>query len=137
MAAKKKTSTSPMARKPTNPGVKAVIDAVFGGRAGLRTGSMFGCPGWFVGSTAIVCVRGDDALLTLPQPRIDELVGKAGYALFQAMGRTMNGWLVLDEKRVRELAKNDALVDEAIAHARAKAKAKAKATTKTAKKRSA
>lgn len=131
MAAKKKSSASPTSRKPTNPRVKEVVDAVFGGRAGLRTGSMFGCPGWFAGSTAVVCVRGDDTLLTLPQPRIDELVKKAGYALFEAMGRTMSGWLMLDEERVRELAKNDALAEEAIAHALAKAKAKAKAKTKT------
>ncbi len=131
----KKNSSSPVARKPTNPAVKELVDSAFAGRAGLRTGNMFGCPGWFVGSTAVVCVRGDDALLTLPQARIDELVKKAGYAPFEAMGRTMSGWLMLDPKRVKELAKNEALVDEAITHARAKAKAKAKTKKAAAKKK--
>src|SRR4051794_30286962 len=111
MAAKKKSPASRMSRKPTNARVKDVVDMVFGGRAGLRTGNMFGCPGWFTGTTAVVCVRGDDTLLTLPQPRIDELVKKVGYDPFEAMGRTMSGWVMLDEKRVTELAKNDALAE--------------------------
>jgi hypothetical protein len=120
-AAKKKDAKPKFKLPGPDAGVKALMDEIMGSHPDLRPGNMFGCPGYFVGKKSVGCVFGAELCLTLPPPRIDELVGRAGYRRFEAMGRTMSGWILLDAKRAKELARDTALVEQAIAHARSKA----------------
>jgi hypothetical protein len=109
---------------PPDPAVQAALDRAFGGRPDLRTGQMFGCPGYFVGAKSVACVFGGEGCLTLPAPEVEKLVGQPGYRKFEARGRTMTGWILLDRKRVEALAADRTLVEQAIAYARSKAAAK-------------
>ncbi len=100
----------------------AELDEILAHHAELRPGKMFGCPGYFLGAKAVACLFGEEVCLTLPQPRVDELVGRPGFRRFvAARGRPMSGWVLISAERLRELAREPLLVDEAIAHARSKA----------------
>lgn len=120
---------------PPDHAVSAQLDELLGGRAGLRKGRMFGCPAYFVGTKAVACVFEDALNLTLPAPRIDELVRTPGFRRFEPHGRTMTGWVLIDQERLASIDASDELLDAAIAYARAKAeqptKRAALATTAT------
>lgn len=116
----------------------ATLDELLGGHRDLRKGAMFGCPGYFAGTKAVACVFGDELCLTVPAARVDELVKKAGYRRFEARGRAMTGWVLVDQERASALAADDDLLAEAIAYARSKAlkpAAKPRAKAKPARKR--
>ena len=112
---------------------RAVVDALdelFGGRPDLRKGAMFGCPGYFVGAKAVACVFGSELNLTLPPDRIAALVQKPGYRLFQPMGRTMTGWVLIDQERLQSLDPQNDLLEAAVAYARSKAEKAASARSR-------
>jgi len=112
---------------------KAVIDSLdelLGGRPDLKRGAMFGCPGYFVGGKAVACVFGNELNLTVPPARVDELVQQEGFRRFAPGGRTMSGWVLLDQERVAALEPDSELLAEAIACARAKAVAALETTSK-------
>lgn len=95
---------------------------------------MFGCPGYFVGGKAVACVFGNELNLTVPPARVDELVQKEGFRRFAPGGRTMSGWVLLDQERVAALEPDSELLTEAVTCARAKAIAAGKTANKPAKK---
>jgi hypothetical protein len=108
---------------PPDPAVQAALDRAFGTHPELHPGQMFGCPGYFLGKKAVACVFGGEGCLTLPALEVASLVAQPGYRLFQARGRTMTGWILLDRPRVEALASDPRLVEHAIEYARSKAQA--------------
>lgn len=123
--AKAKTKAAPtkaaMRMPPLDPEIISLLDETLSHHPDLRAGKMFGCPAYFVGAKAVGCVFGDEMSLTLPPAKIDELVARPGFRRFQARGRTMSGWILLDKKRAATLARDVTLVEQAIAYARSKA----------------
>jgi hypothetical protein len=107
---------------PPDPAVREALDRALGSHPELRTGQMFGCPGYFLGAKAVACVFGGEGCLTLPALEVAALVQQPGYRLFQAGGRTMTGWVLLDSARVDALATDGTLIDHAIEYARSKIK---------------
>jgi hypothetical protein len=106
---------------PPDAGVAAVLDELLGGRRGLRKGKMFGCPAYFLGTKAVACVFEDALNLTLPPAKIDELVKTPGFRKFEPRrGRTMTGWVLIEQERLATLEASDELFEDAIAYARAK-----------------
>jgi hypothetical protein len=124
--AKAKAKSGGMGVGPPDPAVRAALDRVFGTHPELHPGQMFGCPGYFLGKKAVACVFGGEGCLTLPALEVASLVEQPGYRLFQARGRTMTGWILLDRGRVEGLASDTRLVEHAIEYARSKAEAAAK-----------
>jgi hypothetical protein len=120
---KVKAKSGGMGVGPPDPAVRAALDRALGSHPELRTGQMFGCPGYFLGAKAVACVFGGEGCLTLPALEVAALVQQPGYRFFQARGRTMTGWVLLDRARVDALATDAALVDHAIDYARSKATA--------------
>lgn len=114
-AAKKKASSK---QPQPSAETKALMDLLLGERDGIRTGSMFGCPGYFVGKRAVGCVYGEDAMLTFPKERAEALCQKRGFRVFEVMGRKMGGWVLMDRSTLKAHAKE--LVPEAMACAKAK-----------------
>ncbi|HEY0713074.1 MAG TPA: hypothetical protein VGF45_10395 [Polyangia bacterium] len=130
--ARAKPAATARAAAPSPPGKRTLLpkfdravvdrlDELFGGRAQLRKGAMFGCPGYFLGTKAVACVFGNAINLTLPPARIDELVTTPGFRRFEAHGRVMNGWVLIDQERAESLEPDDPLFEAAIANAAAKA----------------
>jgi hypothetical protein len=119
-----KAKSGGMGVGPPDPALRAALDRALGTHPELRTGQMFGCPGYFLGTKAVACVFGGEGCLTLPALEVAALVQQPGYRLFQARGRTMTGWVLLDRARVDALATDTTLVEHAIEYARSKAMAK-------------
>ncbi|HEY0708284.1 MAG TPA: hypothetical protein VGG33_15875 [Polyangia bacterium] len=98
-----------------------LLDELLGGRAELRKGMMFGCPGYFIGTKAVASVFGNEVCMTLPPGQIEDLVRQPGFRRFEPMaGRTMSGWVLIDQERVGGFEPDDPRLDSAIAHARSK-----------------
>ncbi len=120
-AAKKPAGGAAMRLPPPDPAVVAALDGVLAGRPDLRPGKMFGCPGYFAGAKAVASVLGADISLTLPLDEIEQRLTQPGFRRFQAFGRTMSGWILLDKAHVATLTRDPSLIEHAVAHARSKA----------------
>jgi hypothetical protein len=83
-------------------------------------GAIFGCPGYFLGPKAVACVFGSEINITLPSARVAELVRTPGCRPFEARGRAMTGWMLVQPARLRALAEESDVLNEAIAYARSK-----------------
>ena len=118
-------SGPPMRMPPVDPAATAALEEVLGGRAELRAGKMFGCPGFFLGAKAVACVFGADVCLTLPPAEIDRLVSNPAFRRFQPRGRTMSGWVLVEPEEAMADSSRP-LFEQAIAYARAKAIAQAR-----------
>jgi hypothetical protein len=106
---------------PADRATLALLEEAFAGRPDLRSGKMFGCPGFFCGAKAVAVVFGEDVSITLPAARVDALVKDEGYRPFVAGGRKMSGWMLIDPDQMSRLGNDAPMFDEAVAYARSKA----------------
>jgi|GEM_PF-6417923 len=118
-----KASAAPQKFKvpPADRATLALLEEAFAGRPELRSGKMFGCPGFFCGAKAVATVFGEDVSITLPPARVDALVKEEGYRPFLPGGRKMSGWMLIDPDQMSRLGNDAAMFDEAVAYARSKA----------------
>lgn len=128
--AKSPAKTSKFKVPPADRAAIALLDEALGGRTELRAGKMFGCPGFFCGAKAVAVVFGEDVSITLPAPRVEALIAKDGYRPFEAGGKKMSGWMLVDTEQMSRLGTDHPIFDEAVAHARSKAAAKKPAAKK-------
>ena len=108
-----------------DPATVALLEEALGGRSQLKAGSMFGCPGFFVDGKAVAVVFGHEVSLTLPPAEVERLTAPgpgSGFRPFEAMGKRMSGWVLVDPERLMRLGADAPLFDAAIACARGKAK---------------
>jgi hypothetical protein len=95
--------------------VVAVLDDLFGGRLDVRRGKMFGLPAYSTGGKVFATVMGDGVALKLPQETIARLADDE-IAPFQAMGKTMTGWVQIDRPEAERFVADAALFETSIGY---------------------
>jgi hypothetical protein len=115
---------STQAREREAPGfrddVLAVLDDLFAGRPEVRRGKMFGLPAFSTGGKVFATVMGDGVALKLPQETIVRLADDE-IAPFQAMGKTMSGWVQIDRPEAERYRGDAALFETSIGYVAAQA----------------
>ncbi|RKE25246.1 TfoX-like protein [Paraburkholderia sp. BL23I1N1] len=95
--------------------------------------AMFGCPGFFAGTSMVACVYGDQIVLKLPADRVTTLLQTPGCSYFKPYDRTpMRQWLAFGTSSPAFSALA-VLFEEAVSFAKAPSpngKRRVKATTK-------
>ena len=94
-------------------GLAQRLRAEMADRAGLTEKKMFGGLAFLLHGNMCVGVTGSDLLARISPDRFDEVVGRPGARPFAMGGRTMAGWLVVDNAQLADPKALSAWVQEA------------------------
>ena len=95
--------------------VLAVLDALLGPRRDVRSGQMFGQPGYFVGRRLFACVYGDGVALKLPAEALAGLNGSPECRPFAPWNRgPMRQWVLLVRPRAEDYLADADLLEQSI-----------------------
>ena len=103
-----------MAKVQFNPKHKEVLDSFLLENELVKSGKMFGHPAYYVGGKLFASLYMEGVCVKLPKNRVQELIGKEGYAQFQPMGRTMKEWILITHKNSKDYLKDKAIFKESL-----------------------
>lgn len=96
-----------MAKSPADPERKAVPDSLLLGMPGVTGGTMFDCPGYFVGGKLFAVLYGDGVGIKVPAHIVDRLMNQTDIVPFQPYGRAkMREWVQINHANPTEYRKD-------------------------------
>ncbi len=103
----------------SSPGYRSdvleILSRVLSKRSDVVPGWMFGFPAFYTAGKLFACVYGDGVGLKLPQDKVLQLEGKAGFTPFQPYGKPkMREWIHIRHDQASSFSQDAGLLEASI-----------------------
>jgi TfoX/Sxy family transcriptional regulator of competence genes len=90
---------------------KTVLDEFFKEIPEVKSGKMFGYPGYYVGGKLFACIYEDGLGLKVPESMAEELRNRDYIDYFQPLGRNkMREWIQINRKKSEDYLKDEEIL---------------------------